>query len=391
MSALAPAAVRVADLGEAASARMEPAHRDYVDGGAGDERTLRANAFAFEQARLLPRVLRGTGPRDLATTVAGTALSMPVLLAPTAFHRLAHPDGETVTAAAAAAAGTVMVVSMAATRTVEDVAAAFATAAATAAGQAAGQAAGGLWFQLYPQPDTAFTASLVHRAEDAGCRGLVVTVDSPVLGRRERDLRNGFLDLPPGLACENLRDPATGLVRSIEMDDRLDWDAVARLREVTRMPLVLKGVLHPEDARLAVECGADGVWVSNHGGRQLDGAVATLDALPGVVEAVAGRAAVIVDGGVRRGTDALVALALGADAVAVGRPAVWGLAAGGEAGVRAVLELLRDELDTACALTGLRRPAEATPDLVVASRPAYGSSLRGGPRYGRAHDGGAVR
>jgi len=377
VSAPATAAVRVADLGEAASTRMEPAHRDYVDGGAGDERTLRANALAFEQARLLPRVLRGTGPRDLATTLLGTPLSMPVLLAPTAFHRLAHPEGETVTAAAAAAAGTVMVVSMAATRTVEDVAAAF----SSVADQATGQAAGALWFQLYPQPDAAFTTSLVHRAEDAGCRGLVVTVDSPVVGRRERDVRNGFVDLPPGLACENLRDPATGLVRSIAMDDRLDWDTVARLRALTRMPLVLKGVLHPEDARLAVECGADGVWVSNHGGRQLDGAVATLDALPGVVEAVAGRAAVIVDGGVRRGTDALVALALGADAVAVGRPAVWGLATGGEDGVRAVLELLRDELDAACALTGLRRPAEATPDLVVAAslaprRPGHGRAVR---------------
>jgi len=351
------APVSLADMREVAVRLLEPAHRDFVEGGAGDERTLRANALAFEGARLLPRVLRGVGPRDLTTSLLGDVLSMPVLVAPTAFHRLAHPDGETATARGVAAAGTVMVVSMAATRTLEDVAASFEDARA-------GSAPGALWFQLYPQPDAAFTAALVRRAESAGCRALVVTVDSPVLGRRERDLRNGFLDLPPGLACENLRDP-TGRVRSIAMDDTLDWDRIARLRDATRLPVVLKGVLHPADAALAVECGADAVWVSNHGGRQLDGVPATLTALPAVVDAVGGRVPVILDGGVRRGVDALVAMALGADAVAVGRPVVWGLAAGGEGGVRAVLDLLRAELDTACALAGVRRPADATPDLIA--------------------------
>jgi 4-hydroxymandelate oxidase len=224
---------------------------------------------------------------------------------------------------------------------------------------------GALWFQLYPQPDLAFTEALVRRAEAAGCRALVVTADSPVFGRRPRDLRNGFGDLPPGLACENLRDPVSGTPRPIAMDDTLGWDRLARLRAATRLPIVLKGVLHPADARLAVEHGLDAVLVSNHGGRQLDGAPATLEVLPDVVAAVAGRVPVLLDGGVRRGVDVLVALALGADAVAVGRPVLWGLAAAGEAGVRAVLELLRAELDAALALAGARRPADLTPDLVV--------------------------
>lgn len=327
-----------------------PGPRDYFAGGAGDERTLRANVSAFGRHRLLPRVLRGTGPRDLRTRLLGGELSMPVLAAPTAFHRLAHPEGEAATARAVTGEGTVMVLSMAATTAVEEVAAAAEP--------------GRLWFQLYPQPDLAFTEYVVRRAEAAGCRALVVTVDSPVRGRRERDLRNGFLDLPPGLACENLRD-TTGRVRPIEMDPTLDWDRIAWLRGVTALPVVLKGVLHPADARLAVEHGADGLVVSNHGGRQLDGAVATLDALPAVVDAVAGRMPVLFDGGVRRGTDVVTALALGADAVAVGRPLLWGLAAGGAPGVRRVLESLRDDLDRTMALVGARTPADLTADLVV--------------------------
>jgi 4-hydroxymandelate oxidase len=325
-------------------------HADFFAGGAGDERTLRANTEAFGRLRLVPRVLRATGTRDLRTTLLGTELAAPVLVAPTAFHRLAHPDGEVATARGAADAGTVMVVSMAATRTVEDVA----------------TAGGPLWFQLYPQPDRAFTEFVVRRAEAAGCRALVVTVDSPVFGRRERDRRHGFTDLPVGLVCENMRDD-TGRVRTIVMDDRLGWDRIDRLLETTRLPILLKGVLHPADAELAVEHGVAGLLVSNHGGRQLDGAVATIDALPAIVKAVGGRVPVLLDGGVRRGVDVLAALALGATAVLIGRPVVWGLAVDGSTGVRRVLDDLRADLDHVLALAGARTPADLTPDLVAAS------------------------
>ncbi|MFG1884888.1 alpha-hydroxy acid oxidase [Micromonospora sp. NPDC049102] len=327
---------------------MDPVHQDFFEGGAGRERTLAANERAFERRWIVPRVLRATGERDLRTTVAGTSLAAPVLVAPTAFHRLAHVEGEVATARGAAAAGTAMVVSMAATRPIEEIAA----------------AGGTLWFQLYPQPDLDFTEYVVKRAESAGCRAIVVTVDSPVFGRRERDLRNGFTDLPAGYACENMRD-ATGQVRPIAMDATVGWDRIAWLHGITGLPILLKGILHPADARLAVEHRAAGVIVSNHGGRQLDGTIPTLDALPAVVAAVNGQIPVLLDGGVRAGTDVVVALALGAQAVLVGRPVVRGLAAGGSEGVRETLERLTDELDQALALAGARRPADLTPDQVV--------------------------
>jgi 4-hydroxymandelate oxidase len=334
---------------------LSPVHRDFFAGGAGDERTLRANEAAFDRIRVVPRVLRATGDRDLRTTLFGTTpfgttVAAPILVAPTAFHRLAHPDGEVATARGAAGAGTVMVVSMAATVPVEEIAATGCP----------------LWFQLYPQPDAAFTASVVRRVEAAGVRALVVTVDSPVFAHRPRDVRNGFVDLPAGLVCENLRDD-TGRVRSIEMDNRLGWDVLDRLRGVTGLPILLKGILHPADAELAVEHGAAGLIVSNHGGRQLDGAIASIEALPAIVKAVGGRLPILLDGGVRRGVDAMVALALGATAVLVGRPVVWALAAGGAAGVHEALDGLKAELDAALALAGARTPADLTADLVVAA------------------------
>ncbi|MBW4701785.1 alpha-hydroxy acid oxidase [Micromonospora sp. RL09-050-HVF-A] len=340
--------LNLADVADAARRRLDPVHWDFFAGGADDERTLRANEAAFGRRWLRPRVLRGAGERDLRISLFGSALSMPVLVAPTAFHRLAHPEGEVATARAAAEAGTVMVVSMAATRPVEQIAA----------------AGGPLWFQLYPHTDLEFTTTVVRRAVAAGCRALVVTVDSPVFGRRERDLRHGFVDLPAGMVCENMRD-ANGRVRDIEMNARVGWELVAVLRRLTTVPILLKGVLHPEDARLAVEHGVDGVLVSNHGGRQLDGVTATLDALPAVVAAVDGRLPVLVDGGLRRGTDVLVALALGATAVLVGRPVLWGLAVAGAAGVRHVLDLLRADLDRALALVGVARPGDLSADLVT--------------------------
>jgi 4-hydroxymandelate oxidase len=271
-----------------------------------------------------------------------------VLIAPTAFHRLAHPDGEVATARAAAATGTIMIASMASTIAIEDVAATGAS----------------LWFQLYLQPDRAFTSAVVKRAEAAGCRALVVTVDSPVYGRHPRDLRNGFTDLPPDLTCENMRD-TDGSVRDIEFTDGLRWADLDWLRSVTSLPIVVKGVLHPADALLAVEHGAAAIIVSNHGGRQLDTAVTTVEALPAIADAVAGRVPLVLDGGVRRGTDVVKACALGAAAVAVGRPVVWGLALDGADGVGWVLSTLRDELDRALALCGVASVDALTSDLVV--------------------------
>ncbi|MDQ7911423.1 alpha-hydroxy acid oxidase [Phytohabitans sp. ZYX-F-186] len=344
--------ISLADAERAAATLLEPAHYDFFAGGADDERTLRSNVDAFDRHRLLPRVLRGVGKRDLGVEVLGQPLSMPVMVAPTAFHRLAHPDGEVGTARAAAASGTVMILSMAATQPVEQVAATGVR----------------LWFQMYVQPDRAFTERLVRRVEAAGCAALVVSVDSPVFGRRLRDLRHDFGDLPAGLACENMRESGTGPPRAVAFDAALDWSVVGWLRGITTLPIVLKGILHPDDARLAVGHGADAVIVSNHGGRQLDGAVASIDALPAVVEAVGGRLPVLLDGGVRRGTDVVTALALGAAAVAVGRPVLWGLTVAGEHGVRQVLELLRDDLDRAMVLCGADRVAALTRDVVHVGR-----------------------
>ncbi|RKS71824.1 4-hydroxymandelate oxidase [Actinomadura pelletieri DSM 43383] len=284
--------------------RLDPAHYDFFAGGAGDEITLRANEAAFGRLALLPRVLRGTDKPELGVTLLGRRASMPVLVAPTAFHRLADPEGERATARAAATAETIMMVSMASTVAVGDVAAAAPDAR--------------LWFQLHVQPDMAFTETLVRRAEAAGCGALVVTVDAPVFGRRGRDDRNGFHDLPDGLCCENMRDGDR--IRSIGFSPTISWEHIGRLMELTSLPIVVKGVLHPQDARAALDHGVSALIVSNHGGRQLDTAPATIDVLPEVVAAVAGAVPVLLDGGVRRGTDVLKALALGADAVAVGRP-----------------------------------------------------------------------
>jgi 4-hydroxymandelate oxidase len=345
---------------EAAARRVtDPVHYDYLAGGAWDEVTLRDNEAAFARLSLLPRMLRGRDKRELDVSLFGCQASMPVLLSPTAFHRLVHRDGELATARAAAAAGTVMIVSMAATATIGDIAA--------AARQAAPDGGAALWFQLYIQPDLEVTEALVARATAAGARALVVTVDSPVFGAHERDLRNGFLDLPDGLACENMRDlpgAGAGLVRPIAMSPEISWQHVDWLRATTSLPILLKGIMHPEDARLALRHGVDGLLLSNHGGRQLDSVPATIDLLPGIVAAVGGRMPVLLDGGVRRGTDVVKALALGAGAVGIGRPALWGLAVDGERGVRRVLELLREEVDRTLALCGAGSPRDLTPDLV---------------------------
>jgi 4-hydroxymandelate oxidase len=342
-----PGLVNLRDFEAAARICLDPVYYDYFASGAQDETTVAANEAAFRGRTLIPRVLRGCPPPRLETSVLGHAATMPVLIAPTAFHRLACPDAEVATGRAAAAADVIMIAAMLSTVTIEEIAATGAK----------------LWFQLYIQPDLAFTESLVRRAETAGCRALVVTVDSPALGRNERGDRNNFHDLPPGVYCANMG--AAGHVRQVVLSPAISWWHVDWLRETTSLPILLKGVLHPADAELAVEHGVDGLIVSNHGGRQLDATPASLDRLAPIAETVGGRVPLLLDGGVRRGTDVAKAMALGARAVAIGRPVLWGLAVAGEAGVRRVLELLRVELTNALTLLGVGAPAELTRDQVV--------------------------
>jgi len=363
------------ELEREAQQRLDPAVYDYFAGGADDEITLRSNEAAFARIGLLPRVLRGAGPARLETTILGCHISMPILISPTAFHRLAHPEGERATARAAAAAGTIMIVSMASTVAVGDVA------------EAARNTAGGeshLWFQIYIQPDLGFTESVIQRAVSAGCSAIVVTVDSPTFGQRNRDLRNRFSDLPSGMCCENLRELSNGngngsvggKIRQIVFSPGVSWKDIEWLRKVTDLKIVLKGIVHPEDAKLAVRYGADAVLVSNHGGRQLDTVPATIDLLPAIADAVEERIPLLLDGGIRRGTDVLKAIALGANAVAIGRPVFWGLVLAGEAGVGQVLEILRSELDRAVTLSGCSSIRDLTADLLQ-FRPTEATCTRG--------------
>ena len=332
--------VRLDDFEELARARMDPGAFDYYAGGAWGEATLRDNVAAFERYRLRPRVLRDVSSVDLACDFAGTPASMPVGLAPTALQTLADPEGEVATARAAAAAGVLMCVSTIAGRSLEDVAA----------------AGGPRWMQLYVFTDRDLSAQLVKRAEVAGYTAIVLTADLPVAGYRERDLRNRFV-IPSSHGLGNFTGIDTAgrellpFISSLN-DSSLTWDDVEWVRSLTSLPVLVKGILTAEDAALAVARGAAGVVVSNHGGRQLDRVPASIDVLEEVVAAVAGRVPVYVDGGVRRGTDVLVALALGASAVFIGRPYLWALAAGGEDGVAMALELLRAEITTAMTLLG---------------------------------------
>jgi 4-hydroxymandelate oxidase len=347
----------LSEVEEAARERLSQTAYDYAAGGAGDERVLAENVAAFARRRLRPRFLVDVSKRDLGVTLLGRALPAPFGIAPTAFHKLFHPDGEVAVARAATARGVLHCVSTLSTTTLEEIA----------------QPGQPRWFQLYIHKDRALTRELVERAEAAGYEALVVTVDAPVWAIRERDRRNRF-SLPPPLVLANFQrhlDRAGGGMDGLasyvnrQLDPSLTWDDLAWLRGLTRLPILVKGILTAEDARLAVEHACAGVVVSNHGGRMLDRAPATLDVLPEVVDAVRGRIPVILDGGVRRGADVLIALALGASFVLVGRQVVWGLAAGGEAGVARVLDLLREELDNAMALTGVAS-AERVPRELVA-------------------------
>jgi 4-hydroxymandelate oxidase len=353
-----PRPVAVRDFEKAARESLNPVYFDYVSGGAGDEITLRANEAGFARLGLLPRMLRGNEKRPLETTLLNSRASMPVVLSPTAFHKLMTPEGELATARAAAAADTILITGMAATVAVEDVVA--------ASRETAGDAAPDVWFQLYIQPRMDVTEALVDRAARAGAAALVVTVDSPVRGAGDRNERNGFHDLPAGMCCENMRGLAgDDNVRSIEMSAAMSWEHVDRLRALTDLPIVVKGVLHADDARIALDHGADAIMLSNHGGRQLDGVPATIDLLPDMARAVGGRVPLLLDGGIRRGADVVKALALGAMAVGIGRPVMWGLAVDGQDGVGRVLEILRGELDHTLALCGAEGTGTLTPDLVV--------------------------
>ena len=341
--------INVADFERVAGEKLDPGVAGYFFGGAGDEVTLAESVAAWRHWRLRPRVLAGHSAWATRAELLGAEVSMPILVAPVAYQRLVDAEGEAAMARAAAAAGTVMCVSTLATMRPSEVAAA---------------ALGGRrWFQLYSFREKAITRALMDEAIDSDFEAIVVTVDAARAGRRERDLRTGF-KLPEGLGVPSVQ-AALGSERAVTieetfalMDPALSWRSLEGLASDCSLPVLVKGVLTGEDASLAVEHGAAGVIVSNHGGRQLDCALASADALSEVVDAVAGRGIVLVDGGIRRGTDAAIALALGADAVLVGRPALWGLAAGGEQGALRVLELLRDELELALALCGCAAPAE---------------------------------
>jgi len=340
------------DFARSARTRLDPAIWDFFEGGAGEERTLAANVEAFDRLWLRPRVLRGVGRPDTASTVLGRVWDAPVAVAPLAYQTLVHPLGELATVRGTVAAARIpVVISTFAGRDIEELA-------------TVGD--GPLWLQVYCLRDRSMTRRLIERAEDAGFEALVLTVDAPHLGRRLRDLRNDFR-LPAGIVPANLDGhdftvPAAHAMNEFAPD--LDWSVVDWLRSVSALPILLKGILTDTDAVRTVEAGADGIVVSNHGGRQLDGVPATLDVLPEVAAAVAGRVPILLDGGVRRGRDVLAALALGADAVLLGRPILHGLAVDAAQGVTDVLNVLLGELTDAMALAGLGALADIGPELV---------------------------
>ncbi len=350
--------VNVADYFERAAAAVEPKVWCYFEGGAGDEITMRANVGAYRRWQLRPRMLVDVAGASAATTVLGAPVSMPLLVAPFAMQRLLHPDGEVATARAAAAAGTVMCVSTITSSAHDEIA------------EAGGSAP--RWLQLYVLRDRQRTLDHIAEARECGYSAIALTVDVPVLGRRERDLRLGF-DIPPNLPLPYVKgkDPNVPMTfaEQFQMSPSVTWRDLEWIASESGMPVILKGILTREDAALAVEHGADAIIVSNHGGRQLDGVAASLDALPEVVEAVGGACEVYVDGGIRRGTDVLKALALGARAALTARAIASGLAVGGEAGVLDVLTMLRDEIELGLALLGCTSTDEVTRSHIEATVP----------------------
>ncbi|XP_001604479.1 hydroxyacid oxidase 1 [Nasonia vitripennis] len=354
--------VCIQDYEKHALNNLTPSVRDYYRSGAGDENTLKWNREAFKKIRIRPRVLRDVSKRDISTTVLGEKLSMPLGVSPTAMQRMAHPDGECANVKAAQAAKTVFILSTISTSSIEEVA------------EAAPEAV--KWFQLYVYFDRNVTLNLIRRAEKAGFKALVLTVDTPMFGDRRRDIRNKFA-LPKHLRFANFdgylarkinsSSEGSGLSEYVTnlFDDSLTWNVVTWLKSVTKLPIVLKGVLTAEDAELGVKYGASAIMVSNHGARQIDGTPASIEALPEIVRAVGNKVEVFMDGGITQGTDVFKALALGAKMVFFGRPLLWGLTCGGEQGARSVLEMMRREIDQAFALAGCKSVEQVTKDMVV--------------------------
>jgi lactate 2-monooxygenase len=360
----------LAALEQKAKEVLKPQVWDYVAGGAGGEATIRANREALERWKLVPRMLRDVSRRDMTTELLGAKLRAPVLLAPVGVQGIVHPEGEVATARAAAALGVPMVLSTAASRPMEEV--------ATALGDGIG------WFQLYWSKDPELTASFLRRAETARFKALVVTLDVPMLGWRERDLQYPYLPFLQGQGIGNyLTDPvfrarlpkppeedpqgAVALWGSLFANQTLTWESLRFLREHTKLPILLKGILHPEDAARSMDAGVDGMIVSNHGGRQVDGAIGALEALPPVLEVVKGRVPVLFDSGIRRGADALKAIALGARVVLLGRLYIWGLAVAGEQGVRDAVTNFLADLDLTLGLCGFTSLRDLNPSVLVRS------------------------
>jgi lactate 2-monooxygenase len=350
-----------AELERRAAEALEPRAAAYVYGSAGSEDTARANLEAFRKWRIVPRALRPVTDRELRTVVLGTEMPAPLLIAPVGVQTIVHPDGELATARAAAALGVPMVVSTASATSLEEVA------------KANGDSP--RWYQLYWPRDDEITASIVGRAERAGYGALVLTVDNYVPGWKPRDLQNAYMPFLEGIGIAQFTsDPvfraalekspeedtgaAVGRYIDVFVNPAQTWERLAWLRETTSLPILLKGILHPDDAREALRRGIDGIIVSNHGGRQVDGAIAALDALTAIVDAVGDEIAVLFDSGIRGGADVLKALALGADAVLLGRPYLWGLALEGQAGVETVLRMVLAELDLTMVLSGLMKLEE---------------------------------
>jgi lactate 2-monooxygenase len=360
--------VSIAELEQRAAEAMDPKAANYVFAGAGGEGTMDANREAFDRRRIVPRMLRDVAVRDLSTTLLDTAMPAPLILAPIGVQKVVHEDGELASARAAAALGLPIIASTASAFTLEEIA------------EAGGEAP--RWFQLYWPNDRRLVESFVARAEAAGYGAIVVTVDTFIPGWKPRDLQQAWLPFLQGMGNANFfQDPvfradlerppeedlgaATGHYLGVYVNPSLTWDDLAWLREQTSLPIAVKGIQHPDDAREAARRGLDGIVVSNHGGRQVDGALASLDALAPIAEAVGDDLAILFDSGIRGGSDAIKALALGADAVLLGRPYVWGLALEGQAGVETVLKMVLAELDLTMALCGYTHPGQLGPEALA--------------------------
>jgi L-lactate dehydrogenase (cytochrome) len=369
--------VSIEELERRAAEAMDERAANYVFAGAGSHDTMDANREAFRRRRIVPRMLRDVAERDLSTALLGTSMSAPVMLAPIGVQKVVHPDGELATARAAAALGLPMVASTASAFTLEEI--------ATAGGDAP------RWFQLYWPNDRRLVESFVARAEAAGYEAIVVTVDTFIPGWKPRDLQQAWLPFLEGMGNANFfQDPAfragleqtpeedvgaaTGHYLGVYVNPSLTWDDLEWLREQTSLPILVKGIQHPDDAREAAKRGIDGIVVSNHGGRQVDGALGSLDALPAIAEAVGNDLTILFDSGVRSGSDVIKALALGADAVLLGRPYIWGLALEGQAGVETVLRMVLAELDLTMALCGYTSPDQLNPDVLSDAHPGRGST-----------------